>query len=582
MAAWEEQNLYERIKTYQNGLEARRSLWDDQVKQVAEYTRPDLITETNEQGKFVGSKIVEGTPPWAAGVMASGFRGNLISPSIEWFRYSEKQQELAGNDDVNEWLQNRQEHMYSVYRNSDLYANMHSFVLNGVTIGSPVILIEEDEQTGKICTTVPHYTENYLIKDRFGNDIGYHRKYDMYVRDFVRAFGKDNKSISQTTQQLINSGKYWDKAEVIMAIYRADDEIFERDAESDTDEKPDRKWMQYYIENSKQESATEKKPLYSKGFHHKPFSAWHYMRLPNEDYSRTPAWFGMSDIKATQAIWISIWDIIQQQARPSQYVLDTIKGRARFGPGGITWVSSQELAAGPEGPSKLVNKGLRSDIGLELGKHVNEKVERLFAVQLFMMLMKWQWEKKAPPTATQVAGMIGEQTVLLSAGIESFAGPLLRDIDEQFTAIEEYKGELPEPPDIVLEYAAMEKAYYGESKADKVDVNFMGSLAQAQKIQVGLRKIYNSLGIAGPIIELYPHAVHKARWDKMLERAFEEIGIPQDEIVPEEEFKAIVQEINQVEQLKQLIGGGREMAAAVKDLQGATDRTSPLAALTGE
>ena len=129
MGSYETQTLWKRISDRQGSLERRRSLYDDQVNEICELFRPDLVSarmkeQTLEEGAFEGSKIVEGTGPNAARVWQRGFQSGVVSRKFPWFKDKAREPSdpdrprFKGNDEVNKYLQNFDDHMFSVYRNS--------------------------------------------------------------------------------------------------------------------------------------------------------------------------------------------------------------------------------------------------------------------------------------------------------------------------------------------------------------------------------------------------------------------------------------------------------------------------------
>jgi len=168
MTSYGQQSLYERVMGRQSQLESKRTPWDSQRQAIAEAFRADLTDESLtgiDEGAFRGEDIIEGSGPYAAGVMARCFQGSLCGPSINWIRHVTSQLELKGNDVLNKWLQDFDDHMRATYRKSNFYDVMPSYTLDGVTVGTPVVIIEEDVNNGINICTVPHYTENYLWLD---------------------------------------------------------------------------------------------------------------------------------------------------------------------------------------------------------------------------------------------------------------------------------------------------------------------------------------------------------------------------------------------------------------------------------
>ena len=571
MTAWKEKNLWERIVDRQGRLESVRSVWDPQREDIVEFVRPDLNVTIDDKGKFVGSNIYEGTPEWAARTMARGFQGNMVSQSVEWIRHVMPEPFLKGVDEVNKWLQEFTEHMLSVYKNSNYYSIMPLYTLGGITIGSPVIISEEDLKTGKIHCTVPHYTENYLSRNWLGEDDVYHRKFKKTAKEAADEF--DKKDLSQPLNNALENGSHYELFEFIQVICSVDDLIF-KDLKNTTD-KPakdetamirNRPWMSYYIQTEVEEEA-KKKPLVSKGYFSKPFSSWHYQRNENETYARTPAWFAIHDIKMDQQMWKEMLEGSQRSTKPSWWAMANMRGVLRTLPGSKNWAQTSQDYDRPPVPLK---QQFDYQIGVEVHDRTKMAIERHFHIDLFKMLTSLLDEKKAPPTATQIVGMMGEKAILLSAGVESYEGGLLEEQDTRFIEIEDRAGRLPEPPDVVLEYSE-----------GKINPEFVGPLAQAQRVHYTIRKIHNALGAVDPIFERFPDSINKVKPEVLVELILEETGLPQDAIRNDDEYQKMIEAIRQAQEMERMIESGKTLAEGVSKLQGPTDKTSPLAQVEG-
>jgi hypothetical protein len=210
MTAWDEQNLYQRfVERRQVDMEKEKGRYSNVIEEIVEYLRPDLTGNTDSDiGKQMGTSIVEGTA-----------------------------------------------HFDAPY--SNFYEVNNHFVLDGVTVGSPVMLTEEDVQNNRRVCTLPHYTESFLMRDWFGEDIAYHRKWKVSNIAAMQAFGKEN--LPDATQNEIRQGTLDTKHEYLMCIARAADPIFQG-LRPEFEIPLIRPWMQLWFAVDGL-SVNEKKPL---------------------------------------------------------------------------------------------------------------------------------------------------------------------------------------------------------------------------------------------------------------------------------------------------------------------------------
>ena len=578
-AEYKDKTFYERVMMRHAEMVEDRKNWDSQREVIVEYYRPDITIysakSSSETGKFLHEDLVEGTGSWSAAVMARGFQGSMVGPTLQWRQSQMKQMRFRGNDSLNAWLQRGDDYMLEVYRQSNFYEIIGPDVLDGITVGSPVMLIEEDEATGKIICKLPHYKENYLKRDWFGNDIAYHRLFEVNPMNAMMEFGIDN--LPPDTQQKLRSGDHKTKDKYLMVVYHEDDPIFKdlKNPELDRPGKsnllytpkrvPGRPWQMYYLPYTcTDERYKGALPHGVPAYWHKPFAAWHYFRNPHETYARTPAWSAIYDEKAGQAAWTALYDVAEYSARPPMIALQEAKRRTKAVPGKFSWAMSDN--EWDRAPKPLIT-GIKYPDTTNFVDRIDANRKRHFHIDLFRMLDEYHREHKQPPTAYEVAQMLAEKNVQIGPAIESFDRGLLTPVDERFMEIEIRSGRFwnqTDPPDEIYETD-------GETIPQ-----FTGPLAQAQKLSVVMRRVTDNLSMVAPIFELWPDARDKINAGILVERILEEGGFFQDAIVPQEKFEKIQEDKNAMRQRQLQLEQMSMMADAVPKLQGATQSGSPM------
>jgi len=560
MTAYADKNLYERIIDRQVYMEQVREPIENDCDKIIDNFNPDLTRFTEYKGKgkpsILGAKIYEGTGPWAVNLMADGFQGNLVSHSIEWFRYSMAEKKFKGNDETNKWLQELEDYMYSVYRNSKFYPALGPFCRGGVSVGSPVIISEQDKTTGKTNCLVPHPTERYLLQNRFGETDVLHLKSEWTVRNAVGFFGKEK--MSKAVQDAYDNGRHNENVTIIRAIYFYLDPIFEG---VDGKDKPRWLWPSYYVEQTT--DPDKKEPLKAEGYWSKPFSVWHYRKDQSVTYAITPAWMSYYDTKSLNTLRKSMIMAAQKSVEKTWWASSDFFGRLKLYPKAINWY---EPAQQNKIPVPLEDK-VDYPFGFEIEDRIAKNVGRWFHTSMWMLFSVWSEEHKAPPTATQIIQMGGEKAVLLGPRVGMFLNNL-EEIDNRFVDIEQRAGRLPEPPPIVQEYSN-----------GRINPEFIGPLAQLQKQFHGLRRIQTSLEAAAPILELDPMVRHKIKAEVLMEHVLEENKFYQDAIRDDDEYRELIAAIAERQAAAEGIQMGGEIADAVPKLSKAVEPGSPAAAL---
>jgi hypothetical protein len=577
-----------------------KQLYDNVTAEVVEYLRPDLTGDTDADiGKLMGTNIVEGTAHFDAAVMAKWFMGNLVGPALHWIRYRMEERRYHGDDEMNAFLQRLADFMLEqVYAHprSNFYEVNGPFVLDGLTTGSPVMLTEWDAAKQRNVCMLPHYTENYLMRDWFGDDVAYHREFRMTNFQAMQAFGvrdesghKDYAVLPAEIRSEIKQGDYLAKHHYLMCIAQAGDRIFE-DLQPQFQIPLTRPWMQLWFARDASQPE-DKKPLNyqparragelllrgdgsqinmptsSPGFWSRPFNPWHYNRLPHETYSRTPGWYSLPDVKGLDAAWRTVHETAQQAATPATMAVESLKTKLKLGAKGVTWIPDANWDKKPE----TFQRQAQYSWAMDFVDRRNDMVGRHFFRDMARMIDTYSREHTQPPTAYQLSQMISETLVLIGPAITSYAGPALQNIDDQFMESQLGTGRLmseTNPPDELFE------------SSGGVAPVFTGPLLQGLRQAMLSKRIETPLMMAGPIFETAPESKQAVRWTDLVERILEGGDFPQDVIVPKEEREAAIAAIRAQQAQQQMIANMGEMANMVPQLQGETPDNSPLKAIS--
>ena len=534
--------------------------------------------------------IVEGTGHFDASTMATWFVGNMVGAQLDWVRYRMGDMRLRGDDTFNAFLQRLANYMLEnayAWPKSNFYQVNGHYVLDGVTMGSPVMLIEDDAANdAKVCV-LPHHTENFLMRDFFGNDIAYHRKMSINNLNAMQAFGKEN--LPATIQNELKIGTNTAEHEYLLCIARMGDAIFQNLKEEHqipiwhpwvklwfctsgvtASEKIPLNWSYYEQQSDGTRGALRENiiPTSAPGFWHKPFNGWHYHRLPHETYSRTPGWYSLPDVKGLNAAWRTIHEVAHQKARPATLALETLKNKLRLGPEGVTWLTNEEYDRRPI----PYNDNANYPWAMDFIDRRSQSVGRHFFRDMARMIESYSRDHKQPPTAYQLQQMISETLVLIGPGITSYAGPALHGIDEQFMEIElnNPSGRIwreTQPPDEIFE---------GQGNTQAV---FTGPLIQGLELAMLTKRITQPLMMAAPVFEMWPDSKKKVRAEVVVEEILEKGNFIQDGVVGAEEYEAGQEALDAERRQIAFLEKAGMAADIVPKLQGDSGKDSPLKAL---
>jgi hypothetical protein len=579
--AYKTQALERRMVNRHSDLVTRRNRYDDQADVICEVLRPDLVkgkVGEKDEGGFASSKIVEGTGPHAVQVWQRGFYGNMVSRKSDWFRDRLMDPPkwtgvtFTGNDEVNTYLQDVDDHLRAVYRRSNFYDVMPNYVMDGGTVGSPVMLRERDYEHDRIICKVPDYSQRWIDKDIFGYDNCLHVEWRWNVLQILEYFDEDD--LPQNIKIAITNGTHYQKFNFLQVVYPAGDRIFD-----DLNVRVTHPWMEFFIpldcnEHERKVLTPRKR---GKGYFRRPFSTWHYWRNWHETYGKSMGWWAIYDVKGNSAHWEALFGEAEMAVRPPVWAMGTLRGLLDISPNGQMYARDTDEY---ERPPQFLERKTRYQVAIDFADRLSNAIKRHFHNDLFMGTNMLEMGRNQPETAYGLWLMQSERHVQLLPQVETYENQVLKDNHESFIEMEiraepAYPwGRLPEPPDIVKEHAQ-----YMENESSEVE--FIGQLSIAQERDVTIGRFLKSIGISEMLYQFKSELVDKVKWSQAYEKILEANNFPQGDIVPEDEYQALLDAMNQRVQQAELAEQAPKVAQAVKSLQGKTEETSPLAALAG-
>ena len=190
-------------------LAQQRIYWEPQIDNIIRFVnhgRRGIWDKDLWPGQQTGMEIFADTAMLARNQLVDGMVGNIIPRNLAWFSL-----ELPGKlnfprdsgmrawngqrvdtyPQVQKWLQESQEVMYSAFNRSNFYDVIPEFISDGATCGTGHLVIEEDVREAKINFVVPHFRECFIATDQYGRVDTNYRVYKMTLRQMVQKFGFD-------------------------------------------------------------------------------------------------------------------------------------------------------------------------------------------------------------------------------------------------------------------------------------------------------------------------------------------------------------------------------------------------------
>jgi hypothetical protein len=553
-------------------LKSIRLKYESAIDECIEFCAPDLmqINQQDSQGVKAGQTVYDGTAISALNLLADGLHGYLVSPAIRWFsltlpikmpqmRASGNMRQWGGKSidempDVKEWLEVVEEVMYADFRASNFYETTPTFFRQGGAVGTVSCFLEEDPKTGRLVFFVPHFRECFIAQDRFGRIDTNYRVWPTTNRDLADKFGKE--AIQELDPNFIQALKDHPYAErkIIHAIFpRADYDAGKMDNKNMPVASV---WM---LESG------PKKIIRESGFPVSPSITWRWTTNSNEWYGRSPSWFAMVDILKAQQQALSNLKAGHRASDPPYAMLESLRGRANLNAGGRTYLKNMEQVP------QILDQGLRGiPIALEFEQATQNAIKEHFHVDFFMLLSQAAFQK-VNITATQVIEMQGEKAAVLGTRIGRLQSEFLNPVIDQVFSKESENGAFPPPPDIIYEF-----------QGAKIEVDYVGPLAQAQKRLFKTQNINAALSSLGVFAQVDPtggllqEVLDNIDTDITTREILESHGMPAKCIRNDDERRAVREARAQALQAQMVNQGLLDVAKAAPGLGKAPESGSPL------
>lgn len=555
------------IVKYWEILKQIRLPFESVVDDILEFVRQARPIFSTVKGQKLTGNVYDGTPLSALNLWADGMYGYLCSPSLAWFSLTlpntinfgrtSSMRGISGKriddiPDVAQWLNDCEDVMKAAFLRSNFYAVMPQFFRDGGSIGTACLDVEEDLNSGKIIFSPLHFREYCIAENKNGMVDTIYRRYPVSLRNLVQRFGIEKLQIVDIDfKEKYNTNPY-DEVYVIHAVQPRQDFNPNR---IDGKSMP---WGSCWLLEGKNEALIDEG-----GYKRFPAIGWRYRKETDEIYGRSPAWDAYSEIMLGNQEAKTNLIAGQKMADPPMVALEDLRGRVQTGPKGYTWLDMMGDQPQP------LNTGIQLPFVLEMRERTDRVIEKFFNVDFFLMLSQAAYNKVFL-TATQVIQMMGEKAAILATRTDTLNIEAFNPIIDRVWDIEWGAGRLPVPPEILMELGGA-----------NIEVDYLGPLAQAQKVLFQTQGIKASLETAMQIAQMYPESLDVLDGDAMMREIFKANRVPAAVIKSDEQVAALREQRVKRAQMQQAMESGAQIADALPKAGKAIESGSPLDLLTG-
>jgi len=520
--------------------------------------------DTAQTGRNKEYEAYDDTCIKAVNIRADGLYGYHVSSAIKWFISRMADKELSEMDDVRKWNQECDEGMYYAYSRSNFYdpSCIGSFLRDGDGIGLATMFIEEIIGKGKIGFIVPHPREIWVADNKYGIANLMHYKFKWTTLQVKDALEKDEiEKLSLGLQQEIEQNKQiTNKWEFIWAVWPNPNYIRGSLVQGR------RKFNTYLVQVNGEHLIREGSidifpPVYR------------VKKPSNLPYGRGLIGEALISVYTANQMTNTMLGAAQLGADGVWMIPETKRADANLAPGGRNYYRNEKDEI------RQVKTYINYPFGAEERKEFRQAVMDNFQVDYFIALSRAAQEN-ANLREIHVMEIKGEKVVLMAAGLGTL-NTVLDQINDIVFDIEMKAGRLPPPPQVILDKMVERQ------EAGKIELDYIGPLAQSQKRMFKTEGIRYGLEAVKPIVELQMAAeqpvtaLDRIDVDETVEELMEAHGMPQKLMRSDEEVEDIRQARLEAQQAREAAEMAIEAAKAAPGVSGKVEEESVLSEIAG-
>ena len=530
-------DLIDELAVLKNDRKIVEQVWDELAANVVPHRRG--FSEQPIRGEHKVGDIYDGTPIAALNMFASGTMGYLLSAHFDWFGLRVPDEQLMDNREVRQWLAKCDAILTGMIARSNFYKEMLGFFLDWGGVGTATIYRYWDTVNRRECFTVRHPREIYIAESEHSEVDTVFREFLMTSKQMLASF-KDDTLDSKIRDEAGKPGQRYNEHLVVHAM-KPNDNWNPKSKESTR-----KRYSSVYLDEENGRVMREG------GYDHMPYAVGRPDKQSDEVYGRGPAWNALSDIKGLYEYARTDIDAAQMLVNPPIQYPEEMRGKLKWVPGGrMEYEDAGRLVKEPE-------QRIQMRAGLDREERKQKIIERHFLVDFFSMIA--QAEKEM--TTVEVRQRREEKAVLLGPHITGFNQDVLDVLIDGLFWDAWDEGMIPPPPRVLLE----------STDAGKIEVDYMGPLAQAQRSFFRAEPYRNSLGEWNALTTILvnsgrqPDFLDNYDLDYISREMAKAGGMPEEAMLDEKKVAAMRKARQQAAQRAQQLAAMEQMGKAVPGL----------------
>jgi hypothetical protein len=549
-----------------------RDLWDGQQTGQFVYDDTAMLARNKLRDGMVGY-LCSRNQPWFALELPGKFNFPRHSGMRAWTG-----QRVDSYPQVQLWLQDCQDVMYSAFNRSNFYDVNTEFISDGATCGTSYFLVEEDIERASIVFTVPHFRECFIAENQFKKVDTVYRVYKMTLKQLVEKFTLEAMERADDSFKRDYEQNMYFEREVLHAIYPR------RDFDPGKIDKRNKRWASEWVyrkggkilewQGGGKVNATSMQGVVSLeegGYDSMPIIAWRWRVNSDEVYGRGPGHDAFVSIAKINQMGRTNLITAQRAAEPPLVAYSDQRGAIQRGPNGITYLEANRGDLRTRMPQPLTTGVQNLPFSVEFQAQVAQVINEHFHTDVFQMMSQLASAGNSERMVIeQVQELQGEKAAILGTRVGNLQSEAFDPLISRVFSIEAVAGRIPSPPDILLQ------GIHGP-----VEVQYLGPLAQAQVRLTKVRAIQSGIQLLTQIAGINPTSVDMVDYDKAAMEVLNAVMFPASCYRDQKAVAAIRQQRNQLAQQERTAENLPKLARAASSLAKAPEAGSILKQLTG-
>ena len=471
-------------------------------------------------GQAPAEKLYDGTALTELQLLVDGTLGNLVSANLRWLRLTMEKREQNDIPYVKDWLEEVENVLYAEFARSNYYEAMSEFFLDAASIGTGVMLVDENMAEKKMLFSTRHMKECYIAEARDGSVDTLYREFRMTNRQMGQVWPDE---ISQSRKDRIETNPFG-TAHIIHAVFPRSERV-----PGKIDNK-NKGWASIYIDKEfHAQDGDEKQFLDEGGYDNFPYLVWRWRKNSDEIYGRSPAIDAIGEVKRLNQMSKTSLTVAQLLAQPPMNIPRSMKGQERIVPRGYNYYTSKDEVI------SAIDLGQNYPVTKDQETELKEQLRDTFRTKMYMLQENLEG---GPYTATEIHARMGEKTTVQGPMIGRLNSETLIPLIKLTYNISELNGLIPAPPP-------------GLEEGGRIHIEFQGPLALQTKKYHQTQGIDNGMAFIGAMAELFPNSMINVDEDELMRQGMDAKGMPQKiirEVTEVDEIKAQIQAQQQAQQ----------------------------------